>query len=126
MAHVRAYIRRYSLSLLNAAVICGVYVVGIAARPHAAMPMAMRIFDWFTITPEVSLALFVASVLAMASPWYTVKYLALIMPGIYAASSAGYTWGNSSVTWVMGLMPAAIALMMAYGVRMEERRNTDD
>lgn len=125
MAHVQAYIQRYKLTLLNAAVIGVVYVVGIAARPHAAVGTVTRIHDWFGITPEVTLALFVLSVLAMATPWYAAKYLALIMPGIYAAAAFGYAWGLASLTLVAGLQHGAMLLTMAYGIRMEQKRGGD-
>jgi len=126
MAQVRAYIQRYRLTLLNAAVIGVVYVVGIAARPHAAVGTVTRIHDWFGIAPEVALALFVLSMLAMATPWYAVKYLALIMPGIYAAAAFGYAWGLETLTLVAGLQHGAMVAMMVWGVRMEQRAHDDE
>ena len=126
MQALRAYLRRHSLTLLNAAVIGVVYVVGIAARPHASVATVSRIYDWFGITPEVLLLLFMASVVLMASPWYAVKYFALIVPGVYAAAALGFAWGNPALTLVAGLQHAAMVLMMAWGVRMEQRRNGDE
>lgn len=125
MAHVRAYLQRFQLTLLNAAVIGVVYVVGIAARPHAGVATIARIQEWFGIAPEVLLALFVLSVLLMASPWYVAKYLSLIVPGVYAASALGFAWGNLSLTLVAGLQHGAMLAMMAWGVRMEQRQTTD-
>lgn len=125
MANVRAYIRRHILTLLNAAIIGVVYVVGIAARPHASVATVTRIQDWFGIAPEVTLALFVLSVVAMALPWYAMKYLALIMPGVYAAAAFGYAWGVPALTMVAGLQHGAMLLMMAYGIRMEQKRGDD-
>lgn len=126
MANVRAYLKRYSLTLLNAAVIGVVYVVGIAARPHASVATTVRIAEWIGVVPEVTLALFVLSALAMALPWYAVKYLALIIPGIYAAASFGYAYGNINIAWVSGLVHPAIVLMMVYGVRMEKKAHDDE
>lgn len=126
MANVRAYIQRHYLSLLNAAVIGVVYVVGLVARPHASFTATMRIFDWLSIAPEVMFALLILSALLMASPWYSAKYAAIIAPGLYAASVFGYVSGNDGLSLVTGLEPVAVVLMMAWGVRMEQRAHENE
>lgn len=126
MANVRAYLKRFYLTLLNAAVIGVVYVVGIAARPHASIATVNRIEQWFGIAPETLLLLFAVSAVLMASSWYAAKYFALIVPGIYAAAALGFALGNDNLTLVAGLQHVAMVLMMVWGVRMEQRRNGDD
>jgi len=120
MNALRAYLSRYSLTLLNAALIGVVYVGGIAARPQASAIATARLRDWFGITDEMTIVLLLLSVVAMASPWYVAKYAALIIPGVYAGVVFGYVWGNAGQSWVYGLMPVAMVMMMAWGVRMEQ------
>jgi hypothetical protein len=125
-ARIRAYVARYHHTLLNAAIIFVVFVVGIAARPYATVATVARIQEWFGIVPEMTALLFLFSAMLMSSPWYSAKYLALAMPAVYAATAFAQTLSNQSITVVAGLGYTGLLVLMSAAVRTEQRECVTD
>lgn len=123
---LQSYMSKHRHTLLNAAVIFVVYVVGISARFHASVATVMRINAWFGITPEVMVILFVLSVIGMASASFGMKYLSLMPLALYAMVSFAYALTTENLTLVAGLQHPGMLVLMSYMVRVEQKESAPD